>query len=132
MNNVEFERSMVDVLVAIIESRGLKHKPVAEKAWPYKKSAYRTWQDMRNGDSPQKLTLRDAHSMAQVLGITMSALCGMVEGRAIAETMKQQADTPLKNAHPEAEANTPARSALPADKQRDGIQPIVGGSSTVG
>lgn len=90
MNNVEFERAMVDAIVAIIESRGLKHKPVAEEAWPYKKAAYRTWQDMRNGDSPQKLTLRDAYSMAKVLRISMSALCGMVEGRAIDEAIKGQ------------------------------------------
>ena len=89
MNNVEFERAMVEALVAIIESRGLKHKPVAEEAWPYKKAAFRTWQDMRNGDSPQKLTLRDAYSMAQVLGITLSALCGMVEGKAIEHSLKK-------------------------------------------
>lgn len=95
MNNVEFERAMVDALVAIIESRGLKHKPVAEEAWSYKKAAYRTWQDMRNGDSPQKLTLRDAYSMTRTLGITMSALCGLVEGRAIAEAMKQQTKAQL-------------------------------------
>lgn len=72
---------MVETLAAIIESRGLKHKPVAEQAWPYKKAAFRTWQAMRNGDSPQKLTIRDAYSMAQVLGISLSALCGMVEGQ---------------------------------------------------
>ncbi len=84
MNNFEFERAMVDVLATIIESRGLKHKPVAEKAWPYKKAAFRTWQDMRNSDSPQKLTVRDAYSMASELGISMSSLCGLIEGRMLA------------------------------------------------
>ncbi len=121
MNNVEFERAMVDALVAIIESRGLKHKPVAEEAWPYKKAAYRTWQDMRNGDSPQKLTLRDAYSMTQVLGVTMSALCGMVEGKAIESALKQQASepSPKKEGSKNQEAYT-HRPTLPAV---DGKQP---------
>lgn len=81
LESIEFERAMVDALADIIEKRGLKHKPIAEKAWPYKKAAFRTWQAMRNGESPQKLTIRDAHSMAMALDITMTTLCGLVEGR---------------------------------------------------
>ena len=119
MNNVEFERAMVDALVAIIESRGLKHKPVAEEAWPYKKAAYRTWQDMRNGNSPQKLTMRDAYSMAEVLGITMSALCGMVEGKAIQDEMKKQATVLLEKNEAPQEEGRKGRSASSADIRVD-------------
>lgn len=122
MNNVEFERALVAALVAIIESRGLKHKPVAEAAWPYKKAAFRTWQDMRNGDSPQKLTLRDAYSMAKVLGVTMSALCGLVEGQEIAEAMKQQASepSPKKESPGNQESYTHRQTLAAVDEKQPG------------
>lgn len=124
---------MVDALVAIIESRGRKHKPVAEEAWPYKKAAYRTWQDMRNGTSPQKLTIRDAYRMARVLGITMSALCGLVEGQMLAAGIAQGIEAaPLKNEAPQIEAgetDDTAGSTPPARKPGGGVQSFLGGSS---
>lgn len=91
MDNVTFERAIVETFSALIESRGLKHKPVAIEAWPYKKNAHRTWQVMRNGgDDAQKLTIRDAYALASVLGVSMSSVCGIVEGKALEATINQQ------------------------------------------
>lgn len=97
MDNYQFERTLVSVLAEIIDSRGLKHEPVAELAWPGRKDAGRSWQDVRNKVPPQKLSVRDAYGLAQALGISMSALCGIVEGRAIEEAIKGQlTDRPEK------------------------------------
>lgn len=90
MDNVTFERAIVETFAALIESRGLKHKPVAIEAWPYKKNAHRTWQAMRNGgDESQRLTIRDAYALAKVLGVSMSSVCGMVEGKVLEATINQ-------------------------------------------
>ena len=91
MNNYDFERSIVSVIAEIIDSRGLKHEPLAEEAWPDKKDAGRTWQDIRNKVPPQKLTMRDAYGLARVLNLSMSAICGIVEGRAIQQQAAVQA-----------------------------------------
>lgn len=89
MDNLDFERAMVATLVEIIESRGLKHDPTAQKAWPYKKAAGRTWQAVRSEQKGQKLTIRDAHALAQFLGVSMSQLCALVESK---ELQKQVSD----------------------------------------
>lgn len=81
MNSEEFERSMVDVLSSLIEARGLKHDPTATQAWPHKKAPGRTWQAIRSPENAQKLTVRDAYSLAQVLNISMSQLCALVEAK---------------------------------------------------
>lgn len=90
MDNVTFERAIVETFAALIESRGLKHKPVAIEAWPYKKNAHRTWQAMRNGgDESQRMTIRDAYALASVLGVSMSSICGMVEGKVLEAALNQ-------------------------------------------
>ena len=89
MDNVEFERAIVASLAAIIEKRGLKHKPVAMAAWPYKKAAWRQWQNMRNNDIPLRLTFRDAFNMAQHLDVPLSSLCAMAESQILDEELKQ-------------------------------------------
>ena len=81
MDGLYFERSMVATLVEIIESRDMKHDPTAQKAWPYKKAAGRTWQAVRSEQTGQRLTIRDAHALAQILGISMSQLCALVESK---------------------------------------------------
>lgn len=93
MDNLDFERAMVATLGEIIESRGLKHDPTAQKAWPYKKAAGRTWQAIRSEQTGQKLTIRDAHALAQFLGVSMSQLCALVESR---ELQMQVADKNFK------------------------------------
>lgn len=93
MDNLDFERAMVATLVEIIESRGLKHDPTAQKAWPYKKAAGRTWQAVRSEQTGQKLTVRDAYALAQFLGVSMSQLCAMIESR---ELQMQVADKKFK------------------------------------
>lgn len=93
MDSLDFERAMVATLVEIIESRGLKHDPTAQKAWPYKKAAGRTWQAVRSEQTGQKLTIRDAHALAQILGVSMSQLCALVESK---ELQKQFSDKKLR------------------------------------
>lgn len=96
MNNYEFERKIVEVLTELIESRGLKHEPTVEAAWPDKKDPGPAWQKIRNRVPPQKLSLRDAYGLARVLDMSMSALCGIVEGRAIEEQLNQRAGQPIR------------------------------------
>ncbi|WP_035061865.1 hypothetical protein [Desulfovibrio sp. 6_1_46AFAA] len=93
MDNLDFERAMVTTLIEIIESRGLKHDPTAQKAWPYKKAAGRTWQAVRSEQTGQRLTIRDAHALAQFLGVSMSQLCALVESK---ELQKQVEDKNFK------------------------------------
>lgn len=81
MDSERFERAIVEVLTGIIEGRGLRHDPSAQKAWPYKKAAGRTWQAIRSEQTCQKLTLKDAHAMAQSLGVPMSQVCALVEAQ---------------------------------------------------
>ena len=88
MESYQFERDFVAVVVEIIESRGLKHDAVAKDAWSGRRAAGRTWQFMRNNNPPQRLTMRDAHALAKYLGVSMAGLCGIVEGRAIQDSMK--------------------------------------------
>lgn len=81
MDSEHFERAVVETLTGIIEGRGLRHDPTAQKAWPYKKAAGRTWQAIRSEQTCQKLTLKDAHALAQSLGVPMSQVCALVEAK---------------------------------------------------
>jgi hypothetical protein len=90
MEDIQFERAIVELLVEIIEGRDLKHDAVAKAAWPDRGAAGRTWQAIRNDDPPQKLTLRDAYGLAKELNLSMCALCGIVEGRVVESVLKQQ------------------------------------------
>lgn len=81
MDSERFERAIVEVLTGIIEGRGLRHDPSAQKTWPYKKAAGRTWQAIRSEQTCQKLTLKDAHAMAQSLSVPMSQVCALVEAQ---------------------------------------------------
>lgn len=115
MENTQFERAIVDLLIEIIESRDLKHDAVAKAAWPGRGAAGRTWQSIRNDDPPQKLTLRDAYGLAKELNMSMSALCGIVEGRAIENALKQQASEPApKKEAPENQESYTHRPTLPS------------------
>lgn len=90
MDSLDFERAMVSTLVEIIESRGLKHDPTAQKAWSYKKAAGRTWQAVRSEQTGQKLTIRDAHALAQTLGVSMSQLCALVESKELQKQFSEK------------------------------------------
>lgn len=81
MDGESFERAIVDTLAGIIKAKNLRHDPSACQAWPYKKAPGRAWQAMRTNGKAQKMTLRDAFSMAQFLGVPMSQLCAMVESQ---------------------------------------------------
>lgn len=86
---------------------------------------------MRNDDTPTKLTLRDAYGMAKYLGISMSALCGIVEGRAIEESMRKQTAEQLekKEAPEDQKANQgrPAQAAgLERAKQNNAMDSLPG------
>lgn len=39
MDNYQFERRLVEIFAELIESKGLRHEPTAELAWPDKKDA---------------------------------------------------------------------------------------------
>lgn len=97
MESERFERAMVEVLTAIIVSRGMKHDPVAKAAWPYKKAPGRTWQAIRSNDHAQRLTIKDAHAMATILNVSMSQLCALVEARELENNFQS---TPQKQTRP--------------------------------
>lgn len=120
MDNYQYERAVVEVLTEIIESRGLKHDAVAKKAWG-RAGAGRSWQSMRNDSPPTKLTIRDAYAMAKELSVNMSAICGMVEGKAIQGEIKASAAAPTQEKKEATQAETTSQprpapaSNLPMD-----------------
>lgn len=116
MENYEFERAVVEVLTEIIEGNDLKHDVVAKRAWG-RVGAGRTWQSIRNDDPPTKLTLRDAYGMAKELGMNMAALCGIVEGRAIAEAIKQKPEPHQKNKTEKDQEPLAGRSIQPSENE---------------
>lgn len=136
MDNYQFERRLVEIFAELIESKGLRHEPTAELAWPDKKDAGPAWQKIRNRVPPQKLSVLDAFGMAQALGLSMSALCGIVEGRAIEESMRKQAAEQLekKEAPEDQKANQgrPAHAAgLERAKQNNAMDSLPGAGQSL-
>lgn len=101
MDSESFERAVVETLTEIIEARGLRHDPTAQKAWPYKKAAGRTWQAIRSEVTCQKLTLKDAHALAQSLGVPMSQVCALVEAKEL--QTRQNTEVPPRKTKIESE-----------------------------
>jgi len=83
---MQFERILVEIFTEIIEGRGLKHDPTVNAAWKgHRKSPGRAWQAIRSAKTSQRLTISDAHSLANYLGVSMATICGMAEGREISD-----------------------------------------------
>lgn len=121
MNGLDFERKMVGVLVELAEKKGVKAAPLARAAWPEHKDAATKWRKIRNADPPQELSMRDAVDLANTLGISMAALCGIVEGRALDADLKQQAvGRAEKKEAPQTQGDCQDGPALPSGLERAG------------
>lgn len=83
MDGQEFERRLVELFVEISKSHGVKAKPLAERAWPRTKDAGTKWRKIRNGAEPRGLSVRDAFDLASALGVGLTEMCGIVQGRAL-------------------------------------------------
>lgn len=83
MNGYQFERAFVDLVSEISLGKGIKAKPLAEKAWPHRKDAGTKWRKIRNGDPPQELTMRDAYDLACAMGVSITDLCGAIQSKAL-------------------------------------------------
>ena len=98
MKGLDFERCLVDVIAEVLEKRGFKHKPLAEKAWKGKKDPGTKWRKIRNGTYPRGLKVEDAYSLVAAMGMSFVELCGMAQGRML-ENMPPSTDSiPEKNA----------------------------------
>ncbi len=79
-----FERMFVQVVVEIIQAKGMNHSQFAKLAMPDTVNAVAKWRRMRNvspSGEPQKLSLIDSLNMAKVLDKKYSELCWAVEQR---------------------------------------------------
>lgn len=88
MNGFQFERFFVQLVSEISFEKGLKAKPLAEKAWPLLKDAGTKWRKIRNGDPPQELSMRDAYDLACAMGVSITDLCGAVQSKALKMEIK--------------------------------------------
>ena len=75
MKGYEFERELVAVIVEIAARKGIKAKPLAEKAWGVNGTSAVKWRKIRNGDDPRGLMVRDAFMLAEALGESFSEIC---------------------------------------------------------
>lgn len=73
----------MDIVVELSEKKGIKAAPLARAAWPHNKDAATKWRKIRNSDPPQELSMRDAFDLVTALGVSMTELCGITQGRAV-------------------------------------------------
>ncbi|MDY0258480.1 MAG: hypothetical protein RBR41_02290 [Desulfovibrio sp.] len=88
MNGFQFERALVELISEISLKKGIKAKPLAEKAWTQRKDAGTKWRKIRNGDPPQELSVRDAYDLACAMGVSITDLCGAVQSKALETTFE--------------------------------------------
>ena len=92
MKGFLFERALVELVSEISLKKGIKAKPLAEKACPNRKDAGTKWRKIRNGDPPQELSVRDAYDLACAMGISITDLCGAAQTKVLGMdlTVRQQ------------------------------------------
>ncbi|WP_165078866.1 MULTISPECIES: hypothetical protein [unclassified Desulfovibrio] len=72
----------VQIISEIAAQRQINDAQLARMAWPHQKSAATAWRKMRNDDeNPKRLNIEEAVLLTQALGVSMSDVCGMVQGR---------------------------------------------------
>ncbi len=82
MNAYQFERTFVQLITEIAARQGINDAQLARRAWPHQKGAATAWRKMRNDtEKPKRLNLEEAFLLAQAVGLSMSDVCGMVQGR---------------------------------------------------
>lgn len=82
MDAYKYERIFVKIITEIAAQKGINDAQLARKAWPHQKGAPTAWRKMRNDDeAPKRLNIEEAVLLTQALGISMSDVCGMVQGR---------------------------------------------------
>jgi len=72
-----FERCIVYLIVNKMKTKGLKHKPVAEKAWPHLSSPSVAWRAIRNAPKtrqPQRITISDTVALCEVVDLSFPEL----------------------------------------------------------
>lgn len=82
MDAYQFERTFVQLITEIATRQGINDAQLARRAWPHQKGAATAWRKMRNDtEKPKRLNLEEAFLLAQTIGLSMSDICGMVQGR---------------------------------------------------
>ncbi len=111
MKGILFERAFVELVSEISLKKGIKAKPLAEKAWPNRKDAGTKWRKIRNGQPPQELSVRDAYDLAGAMGISITDLCGAAQTKMLEMDFSTQ-NYDEKNTTAEVQQNKPVIHAL--------------------
>lgn len=82
MDAYRYERLFVQIISEIAAQKQINDAQLARMAWPHQRSAATAWRKMRNDDeNPKRLNIEEAVLLTQALGVSMSDVCGMVQGR---------------------------------------------------
>ncbi|WP_165177529.1 hypothetical protein [Desulfovibrio sp. ZJ369] len=82
MDAYRYERLFVQIISEIAAQKQINDAQLARMAWPHQRSAATAWRKMRNdSENPKRLNIEEAVLLTQALGISMSDVCGMVQGR---------------------------------------------------
>lgn len=126
MNGELFERCLVDAIQDIADENNIKHKPLAEKAWPDCKDPGTKWRKIRNGTEPRGLYVCDAYDLVEALGVSFLEVWGIAQNK-FKDKLKEKkcaSDNDyetfqcIQKQSKESEAMPCSRDALPADIEK--------------
>lgn len=82
MDAFQYERIFVQVVEEIAAKKGLNGAQLARLAWPHQRAAATAWRKMRNNQkNPKRLNIEEAVLLTQAIGVSMTDVCGIVQGR---------------------------------------------------
>lgn len=82
MDAFQYERIFVQVVEEIAAKKGLNGAQLARLAWPHQRAAATAWRKMRNNQTnPKRLNIEEAVLLTQAIGVSMTDVCGIVQGR---------------------------------------------------
>lgn len=90
MEGKDFETAFIEVVSELAKKNGIKHKPLAIKAWPQKKDPGTKWRSIRNGTGG--LGVGEAYDLASALGISFLEICGLAQARLLELPEKKLSD----------------------------------------
>lgn len=57
-------------------------------------------ENTERGPPPQELSLRDAFDIAKAIGVSMTEICGIVQGRAVEMSLEKEGTVPHEKKNP--------------------------------
>lgn len=87
MDARDFENIFIDFLSDKIDKEDLNHSEIARLAFNDRTCPVRAWQQMRKEpkEKRQRINLGEAFRICKSMGLSLSTLCGMIEGGLITQ-----------------------------------------------